>query len=84
MENKLYSLEDIKRLEVIDINNGKKLGYVKDFKIDLNLYKIKSVIIPGKNAPLFGKYNIIEINWEFIKTIGEDVLIVDGFYDDSK
>lgn len=76
MENKIYSLEDIKRLQVIEINTGKIIGFIKDFRIDLNSYKIKSMIIPLKNYSIFSKINSIEIKWENIKKIGEDVILV--------
>lgn len=76
MENKIYSLEEIKRLQVIEINTGKIIGFIKDFRIDLNSYKIKSMIIPLKNYSIFSKINSIEIKWENIKKIGEDVILV--------
>ncbi|MFA6941221.1 MAG: YlmC/YmxH family sporulation protein [Clostridiaceae bacterium] len=76
MENKIYSLEDIKRLQVIEINTGKIIGFIKDFKIDLNSYKIISIIIPLKNYSIFSKINSIEIKWENIKKIGEDIILV--------
>lgn len=76
MENKIYSIEDIKRLQVIEINTGKIIGFIKDFRIDLNSYKIKSMIIPLKNYSIFSKINSIEIKWENIIKIGEDVILV--------
>jgi YlmC/YmxH family sporulation protein len=78
MENKIYSLEDIKRLEIIEINTGKKIGFIKDFRIDLKSYKIKSIIVPLKNYSIFSKINSIEIPWEKIIKIGEDVILVEG------
>ncbi|MDV3427803.1 MAG: YlmC/YmxH family sporulation protein, partial [Bacillota bacterium] len=76
MEDKIYSLEDIKRLQVVEINTGKIIGFIKDFRIDLNSYKIKSMIIPLKNYSIFNKINSIEIKWDNIKKIGEDVILV--------
>lgn len=78
MENKTYSLEDIKRLQVVAINTGTILGYIKDFKIDLNSFRIKSLILPLKNYSIFSKINSMEIPWENIKKIGEDVILVEG------
>lgn len=77
MENKNYSLEDIKRLEIIEISTGKKIGSIKDFRIDLKSYKIKSIIVPLKSYSIFSKINSIEIPWEKIKKIGEDVILVE-------
>lgn len=74
----LHSVQNIKSMEVIDINTGSRLGYIKDFKIDCTSYKILSIIIPNGNISLFSKNNFIEIPWENIKKIGLDIILVDG------
>lgn len=70
---------DFKHKEVININNGKRLGYVQDVCADLNTGKITSIIVPGykKIMNMFSKDEEIIINWDKIKCIGEDVILVD-------
>ena len=77
-EMPLHSVENIKSMEVIDINSGSRLGYIKDLKVDCTSYKVLSVIIPSGNISWFGKNNFIEIPWKKIKKIGIDIILVDG------
>ncbi|WP_315118064.1 YlmC/YmxH family sporulation protein [uncultured Clostridium sp.] len=78
MELTYHSINNIRTMEIIDINSGTKLGYMKDFKIDVMNSKVISIIIPSQKISWFGKSNDIEIPWEKIKKIGVDVILVDG------
>ena len=40
---------DFKHKEVVNINNGKRLGYVQDVCADLNTGSITSIIVPGES-----------------------------------
>ena len=71
---------DFKHKEVININDGKKLGYVQDVCADLETGKITSIIVPGstnKFMSLFSSNNDIVIPWEKIRCIGEDLILVE-------
>ena len=70
---------DFKHKEVININNGKRLGYVQDVCADLNTGKITQIIVPGSNKimNIFSSYNEIIIPWENIVCIGEDLILVE-------
>ena len=71
---------DFKHKEVINISDAKRLGYVQDVCADLGTGKITSIIVPGntnKFMSLFSSNNDIEIPWEKIKCIGDDVILVD-------
>ncbi len=82
----LYSVNNIRAMEVIDINTGSRLGYIKDFLIDSLEYKILSLIIPKEKNSWFSKNNIIEIEWDKVVKIGSDVILVniDEFTVDNK
>lgn len=83
-DTSLFSINDLRNMEVIDINQGTKLGYIKDFKINCDNYRITAIILPSQKVTWFGKSDDIEIAWGDIKKIGIDVLLVDGseaFYD---
>ena len=70
---------DFKQKEVINVNDGKILGFVVDVDAELNTGSIKSIVVAqiGKLLKSIGGKNNITIPWEKIKLIGEDVIIVD-------
>lgn len=72
----LYSINNLKIMEVIDINTGSKLGYIKDFLVDCIDYKILSLIIPRERNSWFSKNNNIEIEWDKVVKVGTDVILV--------
>ena len=71
---------DFKHKEVINICDGKRLGYVQDVCADLETGRITSIIVPGvtnKLMSLFSNSNDIVIPWDRIKCIGEDLILVE-------
>ena len=70
---------DFKQKEVINVNDGKILGFVVDVNAELNSGNIKSIVVAqiGRLLKSIGGKNNITIPWEKIKLIGEDVIIVD-------
>ena len=70
---------DFKHKEVISINDGRKLGYVQDVCADLETGNITSISVPGSNKlmGIFSGGNEVVIEWQKIKCIGEDVILVD-------
>ena len=70
---------DFGHKEVININNGKRLGFVQDVCADLETGKITSIIVPGskKLINMFSKEDDIVIAWQKIKCIGDDLILVD-------
>lgn len=70
---------DFKHKEVINITDGRRLGFVQDVTANLETGVITSIIVPGSNKMLniFGGGNDIVIAWEKIKCIGEDVILVE-------
>ncbi len=69
---------DFKHKEVINIVDGKRLGFVQDVTADLGTGTITSIIVPGSNK-LFNVFasNDIIIPWENIKCIGDDIILVE-------
>ena len=88
MEEMLFSLNNLRSMEVIDFNKGKKLGHIIDVKIDSDLNKILSIIIQEEKTSWFGKSEDIEILWENVIKVGIDVILVkvenDNRYDVDK
>jgi YlmC/YmxH family sporulation protein len=78
MEMSMYSINNLKVMEVIDINNGAKLGYIKDIKIDCDEHKIVSLLLPIQKDSWFGKFDVIEIPWSKVHKVGVDVILIEG------
>ncbi len=70
---------DFKHKEVINITDGKRLGFVQDVTADLESGIITSIIVPGNSKLLnmFSSNNDIIIPWQNIKCIGDDVILVE-------
>ncbi len=71
---------DFKHKEVINICDGKRLGFVQDVCADFDTGRITSIIVPGgtnRLMNLFSNSNDIVIPWEQIKCIGEDLILVE-------
>lgn len=70
---------DFKHKEVINITDGKRLGFVQDVTADLKSGIITSIIVPGNSKLLnvFSTNNDIVVPWQNIKCIGDDVILVE-------
>ena len=71
-------LEDLSRKDVINIQDGCRLGYVCDVEIDISDGRLISLIIYGKSKffGLFGREEDMVIPWNDIDKIGEDIILV--------
>ncbi|GAA0114419.1 YlmC/YmxH family sporulation protein [Clostridium senegalense] len=78
MENSMYAINSLKMMEVIDINTGAKLGFIKDLRINCDEYRVTSIVLPTQKTGWFMKNTDIEIPWEKIRKIGLDVILIDG------
>lgn len=77
-EEQLFSLKELRSLEVIDINEGRKLGFIIDVKLDCDDYKILSLIMPTEKNSWFAKQEVIEIDWEYVVKVGVDCILVNA------
>lgn len=85
----MESLQGLSKKEIIDVKDGKRLGYANDCEIDLYSGRIISLIISC--GGFWHKEDLI-IAWNSIVKIGEDIIIVDTHrrkqnehkYDDNK
>ncbi|MNI93609.1 PRC-barrel domain protein [compost metagenome] len=70
---------DFKQKEVVNINDGKILGFVVDVHADFEQGEINSIIV-AQTGKIFGNLlgkNNVTIPWTKIKKIGEDVILVE-------
>ncbi|MDF2839581.1 MAG: photosystem reaction center protein [Clostridia bacterium] len=76
----MIKTSELKQKEVINMNDGRRLGLVSDMEINMETGNLEAIVIPagGKLLGFFSKENDIVINWTNIKKIGVDVILVDG------
>lgn len=70
---------DFKQKEVINLTEGKILGFVIDVQADFMTGEINAIIV-AKAGKLLGNItgkNNVTIPWDKIKKIGEDVILVE-------
>ncbi len=70
---------ELKDKEVINMSDGRRLGFVCDVEINLEDGRIDAIVIPGTGRlfGLIGKDGDFIIPWEKIKKIGEDIILVE-------
>lgn len=73
----MHSINNLRMMEVIDLNTGAKLGYIKDIKIDCSEHRIVSILIPFQKGSWFSKLDSLEIPWSRVKKVGVDVILVE-------
>ena len=74
-------LQELRKKEVINANNGCRIGFVDDLEVDVKCAKVPALIVYGRPRffGLFGKADDCFIKWENIRLIGEDAILVDNF-----
>ena len=76
---KRYSTTELRKLEIVNLCDGARLGYASDFEfeVDCECGRLLSLVICGGGGFLgFGKKDDIVIPWRLIERIGEDVILV--------
>lgn len=79
----MLKLSDIRQKEIININNGERMGYIYDFELNLEKGYIEAIILSGNGKVLgiFGKSSDIIIPWNSIAKIGTDTILLDYKFD---
>lgn len=75
----MVSTQDIRNKEIINIADGKSLGFVSDIELNIEKGRIEAIIVPVQRGffGLFSKENEYVIKWKDIRKIGEDVILVE-------
>lgn len=75
----MMSTYDIRNKEVINIYDGRSLGFVEDVELNLEKGTIEAIIIPGERGFMgfFSRSDELVIRWSDIKRIEDDVILVD-------
>ena len=74
---KRYSTADLRRLEIINLCDGTRLGYACDFEFDKECERILALVIKGSHGFFgLGRCDDLVIPWNMIECIGEDTILV--------
>ncbi len=68
---------EIREKDVINVCDGRRLGYVTDLEIDTDCGKITAIYVCERYFSVVGGKNQIKICWGDIKCIGGDTILVD-------
>lgn len=73
-----YTLSDLKRKEVVDVNSGAMLGRVDDIEINSHDSALEAMIVFGrpKLFGIFGRDADIVIDKSKINLVGKDAVLV--------
>ena len=74
----VYSFNDLRCKEIINVTTGARLGYPDDIEFDNCTAKICRLIVFGRARffGLFGREEDLFIKWCDIEVIGEDTILV--------
>ncbi len=77
----MIKISDLRDREIINVNDGRRLGPIKDIDLDLENGRIRAIILPeisgGRILGIFSRGEDIVIPWEKIVRIGVDVVLVE-------
>lgn len=75
----IINLSELRQMEVIDVAQGKRLGFIGDIIFDEDFTKIDSLVIPSQTGflSIFRKKDDVNIKWNQIQVIGIDIILVD-------
>lgn len=71
-------ITDLHNKEVINVSDGRRLGYVDDVEVDTCTAQLVSLIIFGRSklCGLLGHGDDIVIGWKEIEVIGPETILV--------
>ncbi|MBD1379945.1 YlmC/YmxH family sporulation protein [Metabacillus arenae] len=74
----MMNISEFQTKDVVNVSDGKKLGAIGDFDINVTTGKIQAIIIVGSGKVLgfFGREEEFIIPWRNIVKVGEDVILV--------
>ena len=70
-------LSDLQSKDIVNIVDGRNIGNIIDVKVDEKSGTIVSLLVEAKGKFMsFAKNEDVEIKWQNIERIGEDVILV--------
>lgn len=77
----LIKISDLRDRDIVNVNDGRRMGPIKDIELDLDKGQIQAIILPGLTGGrilgMFGRSDDLVIPWDKIVRIGVDVVLVE-------
>ncbi len=75
----MVKTSELRMKDVVNVTDGRRLGFVGDLELDLEAGRIKAVVIlgAGRLLGLLGRERDTVIQWNEIRKIGHDVILVE-------
>ncbi len=74
------NMSDLQNKDIINMMDGKKIGNIIDAKFNVSTGNIEKLIIEPSKSLFSIKNNSIEIDFNKIKKIGEDVILIEYLF----
>ena len=77
---------DLQCKEVICVNDGRRLGFIKDIQLGIPEGEVLAIVVPGpcRMLGLLGHRDDYLIPWRCIRRIGPEIVLVDAKIDDCR
>lgn len=77
---------ELRDRDVVNVNDGRRIGVIHDIDINVEKGTIKAVIIPGSGGIMgvIGKKADMVIPWEKVVKVGIDTILVDYPVEDDE
>lgn len=75
----MVRISELRDRDVVNVNDGRRLGIISDVDLDTESGDINAIIIPGEGGfmGVLGKKQDIIIPWDRIVKVGVDTILVD-------
>ncbi len=70
-------LSDLQNKDIVNMLDGKKIGNIIDAKFNIQTGNIEYLVIEPSKSLFSIKTNVLEIKFNQIKKIGEDVILIE-------
>lgn len=71
------NLSDLQNKDIVNMLDGKKIGNIIDARFNINTGVIEKLIVEPSKSLFSIKNNALEIDYNKIKKIGEDVILIE-------
>lgn len=75
----MVKLSELRLKDVVNLIDGRRVGLIGDFELELDTGRVTALVIPGSGRilGLLGRERDLVIPWGQVKRIGTDVILVE-------